>query len=128
MAKYIAADGTGSPFDLASNFAVVLKKTGLIKDYQPPKPVLKPATFGVGSYTDGKPFIVANCNTCHMKWRYEGANPQAMEACHCKMKEHPPAGVISEYLEAYRSRTWKDKTAPERKFETRPAPQTVSSF
>lgn len=127
MAKYIAADGTGSPFDVQRNFAGVLIKLQMIKEYQPPKPKTRPATFGVGSFVDGKPFIVANCDTCHQKWRYEGTNPQAMEACHCKMKEHPPASVIAEYLQAYRSRTWEGK-APERKFESRPVPETVSSY
>jgi hypothetical protein len=128
MAKYIAVDGTGSPFDLAGNFAEVLIKAKLIKVYQPPQVPYKPATFGVGSHTDGKPFIVANCDRCHQKWRYEGPNPQLMEVCHCKMIEHAPASVQAEYLQAYRTRTWEGKEAPERKFETRPAPETVSSY
>jgi hypothetical protein len=128
MAKYIAADGTGSPFDLAGNFADVLIKTKMIKVYVPPQPAYKPATFGVGSHLDGKPMIIANCDRCHRKWMYEGPNPQFMEACHCKMIEHPSASVIAEYLQLYRSRTWEGKEPAERKFETRPAPETVSSY
>ena len=127
MAKYIAADGTGSPFDLAGNFADVLIKAKMIKVYEPPQVPYKPATFGVGSHLDGKPFIVANCDRCHQKWHYDGPNPQFMEACHCKMREHPSALVIADYFQAYRSRTWVGKE-PERKLETRPAPETVSSY
>jgi hypothetical protein len=51
MVKYIAVEGTGSPFDLAGNFAEVLIKAKLIKVYQPPQVPYKPATFGVGSHT-----------------------------------------------------------------------------
>lgn len=128
MAKYIAVDGTGSPFDLAGNFADVLIRAKLIKVYVPPQPAYKPATFGVGSHLDGKPFIVVNCDRCHQTFRYEGANPQFMEAAHCKMIEHAPANVMAEYLEAYRTRTWEGKEPVERKYESRPAPQTVSSY
>ncbi|MGA7916359.1 MAG: hypothetical protein WCA00_14075 [Candidatus Acidiferrales bacterium] len=128
MAKYIAVDGTGSPFDLAGNFAEVLIKAKLIKVYEPPQVPFKPATFGVGSLQDGKPFIVANCDRCHQKWHYEGPNPHFMEVCHCKHIEHAPVSVQAEYLQAYRSRTWEGKEPAERKFESRPAPETVSSY
>jgi hypothetical protein len=128
MSRYIAADGTGSPFDLAGNFADVLIKAKMIKVYVPPQPAYKPAIFGVGSHTDGKPILIANCDRCHQKFTYEGPNPQFMEVCHCKMIEHAPASVMAQYLEAYRSRTWEGKEQAARKFETRPAPETVSSF
>jgi hypothetical protein len=125
MAKYIAADGTGSPFDLQRNFADVLIKLRMIKEYQPPKPKSVPASFGVGHYNDGKPFVVANCNTCNQKFMYEGENPQCMKVHHCKMTEHPPAEVVAEYLQA------RDQWTPKRqapKYENRPTPEQVSSY
>ena len=64
----------------AGNFADVLIKAKLIKVYVAPQVPYKPATFGVGSHQDGKPFIVANCDRCHQKFTYEGPNPQFMEA------------------------------------------------
>ena len=117
--RYIAADETGSPFDLARNFAEVLIKDGMIKEYKPPKPKSVPASFGVGRYIDRKPFIVAHCDSCKQVFRYEGENPHCMKVQHCKMTEHPPAEVIAEYLQARCQ--WKPQsTRP--KYENRPAP------
>ena len=123
-----ATNPNSQPFDIPSGLARILINQKLVVEYQAPKPVLLPATFGVGSYTDGKPFVIANCDTCHMKWRYEGPNPKAMQVQHCKMTDQVPADVIAEYLEAYRTRTWEGKEpAQARKFESRPA-EHVSSF
>ncbi len=118
--KYIAFDGTGSPFDLQRNFAEVLIKLQMIREYQPPKPEARPATFGVGFYNDRKPFIVANCTSCNQKFMFEGQDPRCMKVNHCKMTEQPPATVIAEYLEA--RDLWQPKEKPA-EYESRPARQ-----
>lgn len=128
--KYIAFDGTGSPFDLQRNFAEVLIKLQMIKEYIPPKPKTRPATFGVGFYTDHKPFIVATCDGCKQTFRFEGQEPKCMKVQHCGLTELVPADVAASYLEAYRMNNWPGKVAQkvEREYESRPAREHVTSY
>ena len=126
--KYINADGTGSPFDLARNFADVLIKAKLIREYQPPKQKARPASFGVGHYTDRKPFIVASCGGCKQTFRFEGQEPKCMKVQHCGLNDLVPADVAAAYLEAHQQ--WRPKERPA-EYESRPARpprERVTSF
>jgi len=94
-----------------------LIKAKLIREYHPPKPKVRPATFGVGYYTDRKPMIVATCDGCKQTFRFEGQEPKCMKVCHCGLTDLVPADVAAAYLEARQQ--WQPKEKPE--YENRPA-------
>lgn len=115
--KYIAADGTGSPFDLQRNFGDALIKAGLVKEYVPPVQSKKADTaWGVARFADGKPYVSGTCRTCSGKYVLATFDLGRLTPfVHCGVQENVPADVVNQYRKAVEAFT--PKAPVERKTE-----------
>jgi hypothetical protein len=125
MANYVAADGVSNEvIKMDRHLGDAMVRQGILK----PAPVVKPpkstprTAWGIATFNDGRPYIVANCATCKPKsmngaqFRFSGGDPEAnLLIWHCGVGQRPPIEIVQEYLQL-RSR-W---VAPKVSKEPRP--------
>jgi hypothetical protein len=111
--KYIAADGTGSPFELQRNFAEVLIKAGLIREWVQPKQRGGHNLIWTicRAQVDGTPYIFGDCQfvepptehgkpgkPCAPRFFFTGKYPEKATFRHDGQTETIPADICAEYL------------------------------
>jgi hypothetical protein len=64
--KCIAADNSGNPFDVENGLGRALIKTGIVREWQPPKPKdLHRVTWTLCEFqSTHEPYILGKCSTC----------------------------------------------------------------
>ncbi len=109
MADYVAADGVSNEvIKMDRHLGDAMVRKGILKPapvVKPPKPTPR-TEWGIATYRDGKPMLVASCRTCKQKqmsgaqFRFEGRDPERdMFVSHCGVNERPPIEICLEYLQ-----------------------------